>query len=313
MMPLSDAAIASLRSLADWPDTTGTRYDILERIGRGGMGSVYLAHDRALDRRVAIKVVSLPEPGGAPGPAGERLTREARILAGLEHPGLVPVHDAGVLSDGRPYYVMKWIRGTRLDTYLQSPRTEADRLRIFARICDAVAFAHQAGVIHRDITPANIMVGAFGEVLVLDWGLARIRLDRTGASPATTRPGTVIGTAGYMAPEVAAGHADASDERTDVYALGGILEVLTAPPAGHTRPRPLAAIIARARQSSPAARYPAAGLLATDVERFRAGDPVDAYHENPIEWAARLAARHQTAIVLVAVYIMIRVALLAMR
>jgi eukaryotic-like serine/threonine-protein kinase len=313
MMPLSDAAVASLRALADWPDTTDTKYDILERIGRGGMGSVYLAHDRALDRRVAIKVVSLPEPAGTTGLAGERLTREARILAGLEHPGLVPVHDAGVLADGRPYYVMKWIRGTRLDAYLQSSRTEADRLRIFARMCDAVAFAHQSGVIHRDLTPANIMVGAFGEVLVLDWGLARIRLDRSGASPATTQPGTVMGTAGFIAPEVAAGRSDASDERSDVFALGGLLEVLTQPRPGQSIPRPLAAVIAKARAASPADRYPAVETLAADVERYAAGDPVRAYREGPLEWGSRLATRHQTAIVLVAVYIVIRVMLLAFR
>lgn len=312
-MPLSDAAVASLRALTDWPDTSESKYDILERIGRGGMGSVYLAHDRALDRRVAIKVVSLPEPAAGTGLAGERLTREARILAGLEHPGLVPVHDVGVLADGRPYYVMKWIRGTRLDAYLQSPRTGADRLRVFARICDAVAFAHQSGVIHRDLTPANIMVGAFGEVLVLDWGLARIRLDRSGASPATTQPGTVMGTAGFMAPELAAGRSDASDERTDVYALGGLLEVLTQPDPGQSTPRPLAAVIAKARAASPADRYPAVEALASDVERYGAGDPVGAYREGPLEWASRLATRHQTAIVLVAVYIVIRAILLAFR
>lgn len=311
-MPLSDAAVASLRALADWPDSSDTKYDILERIGRGGMGSVYLAHDRALDRRVAIKVVSLPEPIGAPGETGERLTREARILAGLEHPGLVPIHDVGVLADGRPYYVMKWIRGTRLDAYLQSPRSEADRLRIFARTCDAVAFAHEAGVIHRDLSPANIMVGAFGEVLVLDWSLARIRRDRGGVSSAATQPGTVLGTAGFMAPELAAGHADASDERTDVYALGGVLEVLTRQPDGVAAP-PLAAVIARARATVPDDRYPTVIMLAADVERYRAGDPVSAYREGPLEWASRLVGKHQTAVVLVAAYVVVRVFLLAIR
>ena len=227
-MALSDAAVASLRALTDWPDTSDSKYDILERIGRGGMGSVYLAHDRALDRHVAIKVVSLPEPAAGAGLAGERLTREARILAGLEHPGLVPVHNVGVLADGRPFYVMKWIRGTRLDAYLQSPRTESARLRIFARICDAVAFAHQSGVIHRDLTPANIMVGAFGEVLVLDIGVspasastARVR------SPATTEPGTSWTPPASWPRSSRRATPDRSDERTDVYALGGLLEVLT--------------------------------------------------------------------------------------
>ena len=230
-MPLSDAAVGVLRGLTDWPDLGDTKYRVLDRIGRGGMGTVYLAHDAALDRRVAIKVLSLPEPHGE---LATRLAREARILASLEHPGLVPVHDVGVLPDGRPYYVMKFVAGARLDAYLGSPRSEAERLGIFARLCETVAFVHAAGVIHRDLKPQNIMIGSFGEVLVLDWGLARTRHDRSAPPDAVadpgidppTEPGAVLGTHGYMAPEMAAGRSDTSDDRTDVYALGGLLEVL---------------------------------------------------------------------------------------
>jgi eukaryotic-like serine/threonine-protein kinase len=309
-MPLSDAAVGALRALADWPDLGDTKYRVLDRIGRGGMGTVYLAHDAALDRRVAIKVLSLPEPHGE---SAARLAREARILASLEHPGLVPVHDVGLLPDGRPYYVMKFVGGARLDVYLQSPRTEAERLAIFARICETLAFVHAAGVIHRDLKPQNIMVGPFGEVLVLDWGLARVRHDRTAAPATGTQPGTVLGTEGYMAPEMAAGRADASDDRTDVYALGGLLEVLAGDPHDPGLPRPLAAVVRRARSADPGDRYPTVTALAADVERYRAGDRVGAYREGPLEWTGRLVAKHRTAVVLVAAYIVARIALLALR
>jgi len=168
---LSDAAVRHLRSVADWPDTTGTRYEVIEPLGRGGMGTVYRARDLELGRDVALKVVSTPE---AADDVAERLRREARILARLEHPGIVPVHDAGVLPDGRAFYAMKLVRGQRLDAFVKSEMPLPERLRIFGRICEAVAFAHAHGVIHRDLKPSNIMVGAFGEVLVMDWGVARI-------------------------------------------------------------------------------------------------------------------------------------------
>ncbi|HEX7091039.1 MAG TPA: serine/threonine-protein kinase [Longimicrobiales bacterium] len=189
---LSDAAVRHLRSVADWPDTSGTRYEVVEPLGRGGMGTVYRARDVELGRDVALKVVSTPE---AAGDVAERLRREARILARLEHPGIVPVHDAGVLADGRAYYAMKLVRGQRLDAFVQPDMPLPERLRIFGRICEAVAFAHAHGVIHRDLKPSNIMVGAFGEVLVMDWGVARVapevgRGEGGGATPAgALRPG----------------------------------------------------------------------------------------------------------------------------
>src|ERR1700733_7157347 len=153
---LSDRVLVRLKAAAQLPDLSGTRYGLIEEIGRGGMGVVYLAEDAELGRRVAIKVL---EDG-----------REARVLASLEHPGIVPVHEAGVLPDGRSYYAMKLMRGTRLDAFLEKTTHLPDRLRVFQRICEPVAFAHARGVVHHDLKPANIMVGEFGEVLVMDGG-----------------------------------------------------------------------------------------------------------------------------------------------
>src|SRR5205814_3380522 len=168
---LSDSALERLREGAEAPDLAGTRYRLLERIARGGMGVVYAAEDGNLQRRVALKVLDVP---GTDGDLANRLVREARVLAALEHPGIVPVHDVGTLADGRVFYTMKFVEGQRLDKYIDSVTSIPDRLRLFLRICDAVAFAHARGVLRRDLKPANIMVGPFGEVLVMDWGLAKI-------------------------------------------------------------------------------------------------------------------------------------------
>src|SRR5260370_3458242 len=143
------------------------------------------------------------------------MVKEARILARLEHPSIVPVHDCGVLPDGRFYYAMKMVRGNRLDKEVGPAMALTERLQLFQKICDAVAFAHAHGVIHRDLKPQNIMVGPFGEVLVLDWGVAR----QIGPGA----DGAVVGTPGYMAPEQATGDAALVDARADVYALGGSL------------------------------------------------------------------------------------------
>src|SRR5436305_5253353 len=168
---LSDNALDRLRQTADAPDLSGTRYQLLQRVARGGMGTVYAALDQTLRRRVALKVLDVPL---AQADFARRLNREARVLAHLEHPGIVPVHDVGTLSDGRVCYTMKFVEGQRLDKHIQGVPALPDRLRLFLRVCDAVAFAHARGVLHRDLKPANVMVGAFGEVLVMDWGLAKI-------------------------------------------------------------------------------------------------------------------------------------------
>ena len=172
MSALSDSALRRLRDAADFPDTTGTKYEIVDRIGQGGMGSVYRARDRELGREVALKVVRLPE---ASADVAARMVREARTLARLEHPGIIPVHDVGTLADGRAFYAMKLVRGAPLDALPRKPI--AERLEIVERICEAVAFAHAHGVIHRDLKPQNVMVGPFGEVLVMDWGVAKLIAD----------------------------------------------------------------------------------------------------------------------------------------
>ena len=294
---VSDAAIDRLRTLDDRPDFTGTRYELLEEVGRGGMGIVFRGRDRALDRDVAIKVTSWSTAGDA-----DRLRREARTLASLEHPGIVPVHDVGELADGRVYSVMMLVRGERLSpaaALLPLP----DRLRLFDRICDTVSFAHARGVVHRDLKPANIMVGPFGEVLLLDWGLARRGSDLAGAA--------AEGTDGYMAPEQRAGGADL---RADVYALGAILrDLVGAAEAGSRLTRPLASIVARAMESDPDARYPTVATLAADVRRFVDGDAVTAHRETLLDRAQRLAWIYRTPIGLVLAYLAMRILLLLWR
>lgn len=183
MSRLSDAAVRQLQRALEVPDA-GERFTILGEIGRGGMGTVYRAMDESLGREVALKALAFD--GDAAGIAA-RLTREARVLAQLEHPGIVPIHDVGVLADGRPYYVMRLVRGSTLAQHATG-RGRGELLRLFLQVCDAVAFAHARGVIHRDLTPGNVMIGEFGEVLLVDWGVARVLAagDAVGAGGGAT-------------------------------------------------------------------------------------------------------------------------------
>jgi len=294
---VSDEAIDRLRALDDRPDFAGTRYELFEELGRGGMGIVFRGRDRALDRDVAIKVTAWSTAADA-----DRLRREARTLASLEHPGIVPVHDVGQLADGRVYSVMRLVRGERLDASAHTLPLP-DRLRLFDRICDTVSFAHARDVVHRDLKPANIMVGPFGQVLLLDWGLAR-----PGSSLAG---GAAEGTDGYMAPEQRTGVADT---RSDVYALGAILrDLIGAADAGARATRPLASIVARAMGPSPAARYPTVTALAADVRRFVDGDAVTAHRETLLDRAQRFAWAYRTPIGLVLAYLAMRILLLLWR
>jgi serine/threonine-protein kinase len=278
---LSDASIERLRRLDDAPDFSNTRYEPGGEIGRGGMGVVYTARDRELDRDVAIKITAWKTAADV-----ERLRREARTLASLDHAGIVAVHDIGTLPDGRVFFVMGLVRGERLDANA-APRSLADRLRVFERICDTVAYAHAHGVVHRDLKPANILVGAFGQVQIVDWGLAG--------------GGERGGTAGYMPPEETA----TPDPRVDVYALGIILRDL----AGDGAPA-LTAIARRAAAPDPAARYPAVADLAADVRRFVDGHAVLAYRERVSERVTRLARAYKVPLALVLTYLAVRILLL---
>jgi len=330
---LSDGALERLRQSAaadEAPDLTGTRYRIAGWLGRGGMGAVYLAEDTALERRVALKVLDAPDPAGE---LSARLLREARILAQLEHPGIVPVHDAGHLPDGRVFYTMKYVEGRRLSEHVAGVASLADRLRIFLRIAEAAAFAHARGVIHRDLKPDNVMVGPFGEVLVMDWGIAKVLRDEMAARaeseaetvvatappprvPAETAHGAVLGTPGYMAPEQARGEVEKLDARADVYALGAMLRFLiTGAAPGETSPvkelpRPLAAVCARAMAPEPAARYASAAELGEEISRYLNGEAVRAYRENVFEKVARYWPRVSFWVVLLLSYLLLRALLL---
>jgi eukaryotic-like serine/threonine-protein kinase len=292
-MRLKDAALDRLRDAVRTPDLSGTRYRLVGPIGRGGMGAVFEVEDEALERHLALKVVDVPLDGEGPA---EALLGEARVLARLEHPGLVPVHDAGRLPDGRAFYAMKLVRGMRLDAALANAATLPERLRLFLRVCEPVAFANANGVIHRDLKPSNVMVGPFGEVLVLDWGLAR--------SVAVREGGDASGTPGFMAPEQAAG--GPVDERTDVYGLGALLDAMLRIAPVPPRPKALEAIVARAMARDRGARYPDVPALAADVTRLLDGERVEAHAEGLLERAGRLLRRHRVAVGLVAAYLLTR-------
>jgi serine/threonine protein kinase len=277
---LSDDAVAHLRAVTEQPDLSGTRYELVRELGRGGMGVVYEAYDRELARSVALKVLDVA-------------TGEARTIAALEHPGIVPVHDSGGLPDGRMYYTMKLVRGERLDAYARN-HARGELLRVFSRICEAVAFAHEHHVVHRDLKPENVMVGDLGAVLVMDWGVAA----RADASD-----GLVAGTRGYMAPEQERG--EPIDARADVHALGAILKDLLRA-GGERIPRPLQAVANKAMAVDKTQRYANARELAEDIAAFQDGAPLVAYRENVFEAIGRWAVRYRALIALIAAYLVMR-------
>jgi serine/threonine protein kinase len=337
MKSLSDKAIERLRAGADEPDLAGTRYRLLERVARGGMGVVYAAEDERLERRVALKVLDVP---GADADLANRLIREARVLALLEHPGIVPVHDVGTLADGRVFYTMKFVEGQRLDKFVEGIESVQDRLRLFLRICEAVAFAHARGVLHRDLKPANIMVGPFGEVLVMDWGLAKIlrgeprdtghaadpeatileKPNQPGEGTDSTKSsvltghGTVMGTPGYMSPEQARGEVEVLDARSDIFSLGALLRfILTQPTSAGFAPRldrSLEAICRKASAERRESRYSAVQELGLDVSRYLDGLAVGAHRESILDKLARFYRRYRFFILLILAYLVMRVILL---
>ena len=331
---LPDQVVARLQTEMRTPDLSGTRYRPIKPLGYGGMGTVWLAQDSILQRPVALKILTAED--SSPDLAA-RLMQEAMILARLEHPGIVPVHDAGTLPDGRTFYCMKQVEGQTLDRYAgKLPLRE--KLRLFQRVVEPLAFAHSRGIIHRDLKPSNVMVGSFGEVLIVDWGLAKV-LHAAGASMIApnrvtgdieassaaqqvsghefavqaenaTAHGTVLGTPGYMAPEQERGDVNLIDQRTDIFALGSILQyLLQEPPGSHQSEaysRPLQAICAKAKSTEILARYASAQEMAAEVGRYLDGMPVSAYRENFFERTARLVSRNRVAVVLVLAYLFMR-------
>jgi len=292
---LDDEAVSRLRAAVREPDLSQTKYRLAGVAGAGGMGTVYVVEDTDLKRRVALKVLDVPDAG-----IEARLRREAQVLARLEHPGIVPVHDAGALPDGRAFYTMKWVQGDRLDRRLSQPVPLAERLRLFLRVAEAVAFAHARGVLHRDLKPENVMVGAFGEVLVLDWGLAKVLADAGDPVPVRrTGESAVLGTPGFMSPEQRGGESATVDARADVYSLGAMLEWM----AGRDSPRPLQAISRKAMAARREDRYPDVLSLAADVTRFLDGEAVSADAESVLRRLGRVAKRHRVALGIVLAYL----------
>lgn len=315
---------------ADTP-TPACRYTILKPYQRGGLGQVSIARDEEINREVALKEI-LPKHADS-DEARARFLMEAEITGSLEHPGVVPVYGLGQYADGRPYYAMRFIRGDNLQLAIEEFHRGGgikhrdlplrQLLRRFTDVCNAIEYAHNRCVLHRDLKPGNIMLGKYGETLVVDWGLAK-SLDAqevptdtielpirplSADSTTETQLGRVVGTPAYMSPEQASGRVDILGPATDIYSLGATLfHLLTgeAPFAGTPRealignvqmgrfrsprevradvPRALEAITLKAMARAPEHRYHTAHALAEDIERYLADEPVAAYGE---PWHAR--------------------------
>ncbi len=308
---------AAIDAEASHPFGVQARYETGPLLGQGGMGRVTAAHDRRLNRTVALK---------QPAPAAEqRLAQEAWIAANLEHPGIVPLYDAGRREDGGLYYTMRMVRGESLERLLASRSDRLSLLRNLRDACEAMGYAHAQSIIHRDLKPANLMIGSFGETQIVDWGLARdLRRDDTqrprAAVPeghgATTLYGAVVGTPAYMAPEQARG--EACDARSDVFALGAMLyEILSGqPPYGRGSsdellavarrgevsalpegaPPALFAIAQRALDPDPDRRYPEGQALAEDITAWMDGRRVLAHDYSRGELLRRFARRNAVAL-----------------
>ena len=301
----TDATQPAAPGLETRPASASDRYDLLSEHARGGLGRIVRAHDKHLGRTVAVKELLRTNEL-----AEALFVREALITARLQHPGIVPVHEAGRWPNGDPYYVMKLVSGRTLKECIAGTRSLSDRLALLPHViavAEAVGYAHSHDIIHRDLKPANTIIGDYGETVVVDWGLARdLRsadstppVSAAGSGDGRTVTGKVVGTPQYMAPEQARG--EAVDARADVYALGAILyEVLSgrAPVGGDSAqeildrvlagpPLPLAqavpgvpsdleAIVAKAMARNPDLRYPSGRELAADLKRFQTGQLVTA-------------------------------------
>lgn len=327
------------------PSDVEGRFRILRPHRRGGLGAVHVARDEELNREVALKEVR--DRFARDPEAQNRLRVEAEITGGLEHPGIVPVYGLGSYPDGRPFYCMRFIQGDSLAEAIKkfrsarSTMTASQRnLRLrnllsrFVDVCEAVAYAHSRQVLHRDLKPGNIMLGRYGETLVVDWGLAKALgteetitpgadrpvVPRSGSTAAPTQVGSLIGTPEYMSPEQAEGRLDKLGPATDVYSLGATLFcILTgrAPFRGNDKdqilarvkrgdfirpceidpriPKPLEAICLKAMARDPLRRYETPDELASDIERWLADEPVSAYAEPWSLRAARILRKNRAA------------------
>jgi tetratricopeptide (TPR) repeat protein len=297
----------------------------------GGMGRIFAAYDTRLRRRVAIKELRVPHPDLA-----ERFEREALLTARLQHPSIVSIHEAGKWPSGDPFFAMKLVPGRPLDQIVNATRCLDEKLALLPHVlavADALAYAHRQRVIHRDLKPHNVMIGEFGETVVIDWGLGKDLADtaqhdagpyRSTASPGHTQTGEILGTPAYMPPEQAEGAA--VDERADVYAIGAMLyHVLSgcAPYAGRTTveildalkhqapiplgtrepgvPLDLLAIVERAMARDPRGRYPTARELADDLRRFQAGQLVGAHRYSRRQLVRRWLGRNRISVVVASV------------
>ncbi len=333
------------------PETAG-RYLSSDRggdeLGRGGIGRVLAAVDDHLGREVAIKEIQLRHREGSGSDSAAilgRFLREARVTAQLEHPNIIPVYELGQRKSGDYYYAMKLVRGSSLAKALESATSLEERLALlphFVDLCQAIAYAHSRGVVHRDIKPQNVMVGEFGETLVLDWGLAKVRgksdivsaeLERglnLKDSVLETMPGVPHGTPAYMSPEQCQGDIGAIDERSDVWALGvvlyqiltgklpftspnamSLLVSITRDPLPSIRsvcaeaPLELAAVSERALTRDKAGRYRSAKELAEEVQAYQSGGRVDAYRYGSLELLKRFLAAHRAEVVVAVVALVV--------
>jgi serine/threonine protein kinase len=318
---------------------SGTRYLIGETLGEGGMAVVYQATDIELQRPVAVK--RLRQEYAVQKEIRQRFFAEAEILAGLDHPGTTPVFGAGLLPEGDCFYAMKRVQGKTLRELMDErlPEDLLDRgnrahfIEIFIRACQAVAAAHNQGVIHRDLKPANIMVDDLGVVYVMDWGLAKQLVedeDDDQADSQRTRLGAVMGTPAYMSPEQASGHGAESDRQTDVFSLGVMLyEILTGvnpfrgttavesmkgvmyhePDPPRTRnpriDRTISAITMKALEKDPFRRYRSAHELAEDVRRYREYLPVLAIEPTRRERLANWSRRRPRSAAILATLVVV--------
>ncbi len=320
------------------PDEAGTttgyaevspvpRYEVGPIIGAGSSGEVHRAWDPALRRHVALKILTRDGRG-----ARARFLSEAQVTAQLDHPNIVPIHHLGRTEDGRPFVAAREVRGVSLGEAVRRGRlvTLEERVDALRKVCTAVAHAHSRGVLHRDLKPDNVMVGEFGEVQVVDWGLSRpmggepeadpVHTDRFDSPADRTRNGHIAGTPAWMAPEQARGDLANLDARTDVYALGAILfflavgrspveggdtlAMIDAVAAGRVLrprdvdarvPREIDAIVRRAMALDPGARYPDVRAFLEDLDAWIERRPLPHVGSRLPERLEKLAARHRTA------------------